>query len=134
MFVTGFFFDKRVGKVYSTLTKIDTRYEKIHYHIGLEQPYSSKYEVGALFTRFRVSTTTITDYVFMCHEQNLVDNNNPQTRLRISRLVGTQSSNPPESYSSFLIPKLSSSLSAISNVYTCIGMIATSKFALKAVI
>jgi uncharacterized protein YciW len=133
--VTGFFYDKRVGKVYSTLTKIDTRYQKIHYHIGLEQVYSSKYEVGALLTRFRVSTSTsTTDYVFMCHEQNLVDNNNPQTRLRISRLVGTQSSNPPESYSSFLIPKLSSSLSAISNVYTCIGMIASSKSALKAVI
>jgi hypothetical protein len=96
MFVTGFFYDKLAGKLYSTLTKLDCDQKSIHYHIGLEQLYSSKYEVGALLTRFRVSTSTsTTDYIFMCHEQNLVDNNTPQTRLRISRLVGTQSSNPP---------------------------------------
>ena len=68
IFVTGFFYDKLAGKVYSTLTKLNCDDKEIHYHIGLEQVYSSKYEVGALLTRFRVSSSSNTDYLFMCHE------------------------------------------------------------------
>jgi hypothetical protein len=36
MFVTGFLSDPKSNKVYSTLTKIDSREGEVYYHIGLE--------------------------------------------------------------------------------------------------